>query len=70
MSNETLPQIDLKAEKSAEQVLAENQEIGAKTIEVAENNIIHRTLPDGSSFTGTMEEYKQELEDYRDRIGA
>lgn len=70
MSNETLPQIDLKAEKSAEQVLAENQEIGAKTIKAAEEHIVERRLPDGTMFKGTMEQYKQELEDYRDRIGA
>ena len=70
MSNETLPQIDVKAEKSAEQVLAENQEIGAKTINAAEEHIIERRLPDGTRFKGTMEEYVHEMEEYRDRIGA
>ena len=70
MSNETLPQIDLKAEKSAEQVLAESQEIGAKTIGATEKRIIHRVIPDGTPFTGTMEEYVHEMEEYRDRIGA
>lgn len=32
--------------------------------------IFERPLPDGTMFRGTAEEWQQELQDYRDRIGA
>lgn len=65
-------------EEKAKQNIPENteQEVGASAISIFDKeaiekndpNIIERAMPDGTMFKGTVEEYRNELQDYRDRI--
>ena len=71
MSNETAPKAEIIKPQTAEQKLAEAQQIGNTALansEVPKKDIREYSLPDGTYFKGTAEEYREEVKDYYDRI--